>query len=256
MVGHCQAFYFFEYKTIAPSTNDILVKAIYFVTGFGQQAVMVFFVLSRLFISSSVLRNLERGTWRWGDYVIDRGVRLYLVLIPGLLLGAFWGFLGIHFFNDSGIYSAPLPPFGDSVPAQQLNMSTFLGNLFFLQTRFTIVLGSNGLLWSLFNEFGTTFCFPVLTAVVLSVKRRSISLVVLCWRRYLCRLCPLSGHFLDLWCGSPEEASRSRPDISDLARPVFGKGGLHTVCAAAFAGYVWLLPEPTPNRSRLISRWA
>jgi len=139
--------------------NTILVKAIYFVTGFGHQAVMVFFVLSGLSISYSVLKNFERGTWRWGNYVIDRGVRLYLVLVPGRLLGAVWDFLGIRFFSDSGIYSALLAPFGDSVPAQQLNLSTFFGNLFFLQTRFTTMFGSKGPLWSRFNEFGTTFCF-------------------------------------------------------------------------------------------------
>jgi peptidoglycan/LPS O-acetylase OafA/YrhL len=57
-------------------------------------------------------------------------------------------------------------------------MSTFFGNLLFLQTRFTTVFGSNGPLWSLYNETWYYVLFPVLTAMILSAKRRSISLVV------------------------------------------------------------------------------
>jgi peptidoglycan/LPS O-acetylase OafA/YrhL len=94
------------------------------------------------------------------------------------LLGALWDLAGIHFFNNSGIYSAPLPPFGDSVPAQQLNLSTLFGNLLFLQTRFTTVFGSNGPLWSLYNEAWYYVLFPLLMAMILSAKRRSISSVV------------------------------------------------------------------------------
>jgi peptidoglycan/LPS O-acetylase OafA/YrhL len=153
MFGHWRGFYFVDYEGVAPPMKTALVKTLYFLTGFGHQAVMVFFVLSGLFISSSVLRHLERGTWHWRDYVLDRGVRLYLVLVPGLLLGALLDLVGIRFFNDSRIYSVPLEPFGNGIPANQLNMSSFFGNLFFLQTRFTTVFGSNGPLWSLFNEF-------------------------------------------------------------------------------------------------------
>jgi len=76
--------------------------------------------------------------------------------------------LGIRFFNTWDTY-------GDS--ARQLNLSSFFGSLFFLQTRFTTVFGSNSPLWSLFNEFWYYVLFPVLICVVLSAKRRSISLL-------------------------------------------------------------------------------
>jgi peptidoglycan/LPS O-acetylase OafA/YrhL len=178
MFGHCRAFYFVDYQHVAPSVNSLPVRALYFLTGFGHQAVMVFFVLSGLFISSSVLRSLNQSTWRWRNYIVDRGVRLYLVLVPGLLLGALWDLVGVHFFNHSGIYSAPLAAFGDGIPAQRLNLSSFFGCLFFLQTRFTTVLGSNGPLWSLFNEFWYYVLFPVLIALILSAKSRSFTVVL------------------------------------------------------------------------------
>lgn len=177
MFSHWRGFYFVEYERVAPAMRTGLVKAIYFFTGFGHQAVMIFFVLSGLFISSSVRRHLERGTWQWWDYVTDRGVRLYIVLVPGLLLGGLWDLVGLRFVNESGIYSGLLVAFGDGIPAQRLNATSFFGSLFFVQTRFTTVFGSNGPLWSLFNEFWYYVLFPVLIAAILSARRRSISVL-------------------------------------------------------------------------------
>jgi len=235
MFGHCRAFYFVDYAHVAPSMSTVPVKTIYFLTGFGHQAVMVFFVLSGLFISSSVLRNLERSTWNWRNYIIDRGVRLYLVLVPGLLLGALWDLVGVRFLNHSGIYSAPLVAFGSGVPAEQLNMSSFFGSLFFLQTRFTTVLGSNGPLWSLFNEFWYYVLFPVLIAVILSVKRRSVTVVVYVGVAMLAALVlggALSGFVVWLAGGSIALTSRYFRFAASRGWP----GDVYTLCAAALAG--------------------
>jgi hypothetical protein len=227
--GHCRAFCFVDYRNIVPSMSTLPVKAVYFLTGFGHQAVMVFFVLSGLFISSSVLRSLERGTWRWRDYVIDRGVRLYVVLAPGLLLGALWDLVGVHFFNHSGIYSAPLVGFDNSIPAQQLNLTSFFGSLFFLQTRFTTVFGSNCPLWSLFNEFWYYVLFPLLIAVILSAKRRSITVIPYVGGGYSCRLGPRR---CDFWVCSVARRSWRRADFPLFAIwriPSLGSRSLHNM---------------------------
>ena len=52
----------------------------------GYQAVMVFFVLSGYFISSTVLRSINENRWSWSDYLIKRVTRLWIVLIPALVL--------------------------------------------------------------------------------------------------------------------------------------------------------------------------
>ena len=174
VLGHWRAFYFVDYGQVQAGNATSFVKALYASTRYGHQAVMVFFVMSGFFISSSVLRSFGRQTWSWRDYAIDRGVRLYLVLIPGLFLGLVWDWLGMTFFNSSSIYSAPLVPFGENVPANTLMPITFLGNLLFLQTRFTQVFGSNGPLWSLFNEFWYYLLFPALIVTILSLRRRAI----------------------------------------------------------------------------------
>jgi peptidoglycan/LPS O-acetylase OafA/YrhL len=224
-----------DYGQVAPSMATVPVKTIYFLTGFGHQAVMGFFVLSGLFISSSVLRNLNRSNWCWRNYIIDRGVRLYLVLVPGLLLGALCDLVGVRFFNHSGIYSAPLVAFGNGIPAQQLNMSSFFGSLFFLQTRFTTVLGSNVPLWSLFNEFWYYVLFPVLVAVILSAKRRSVMVVVYVGLAIFAAWVlggALSGFVVWLAGGSIALTTRYFRFSGSRGWPA----SVYTLCAAALAG--------------------
>jgi peptidoglycan/LPS O-acetylase OafA/YrhL len=168
VLGHLRALFFVDEAT----ATSVVAKLFYAVATSGHQAVMAFFVLSGFFISSSVLRNLKLGTWSWRDYAIDRGVRLYIVLVPGLALGGLWDFVGSRFFNGGGIYSTPLAGLGEFIPAHQLNISSFFGTLFFLQTRATTVFGSNGPLWSLFNEFWYYLLFPALLLLIFSIPRR------------------------------------------------------------------------------------
>ena len=72
------------------------VKLVYFLTSFGYESVLIFFVLSGYFVAGSVLSDRRRGRWSWGRYLVNRGSRLYAVLVPALVLGAAWDSLGIH----------------------------------------------------------------------------------------------------------------------------------------------------------------
>ena len=176
MFSHLRAFCFVEYGYVDQIHLTALVKAFYGTTRFGHQSVMVFFVLSGFLISSSIFRKLQQGTWSWRNYAIDRSVRLYAVLIPGLVLGYAWDTLGVKAFNSSGIYSAPLQPFGAMVPINDLSLTALIGNLLFLQNRLMPVFGSNGPLWSLFNEFWYYILFPaVVFALLYAVKSRFAS---------------------------------------------------------------------------------
>jgi peptidoglycan/LPS O-acetylase OafA/YrhL len=159
------------------------VHILYFLTGFGRQAVMVFFVLSGFLISSSILSNQASGTWSWRDYAINRASRLYPVLIPGLLFGLLWDKVGSSLFASTGLYSHPLEHFGPAIAQSQITLRTFTGNLFFLQTIVCSTFGSNGPLWSLSNEFWYYVLFPVgLFAGLAWTKhsmRRAIPLTIL-----------------------------------------------------------------------------
>jgi len=172
MWGHLRALFFADFQQV--QHGGLLLKIVYFLTGFGSEAVLVFFVLSGFLISSAIFSRRASGTWSWRDYAIDRLSRLYVVLIPGLLLGLLWDKVGSSIFASTGIYSHPLESFGFAVVQTRLGIGTFLGNVFFLQTIVCPTYGSNGPLWSLANELWYYVLFPVALAAGFAWKQRSM----------------------------------------------------------------------------------
>ena len=160
MWGHLRALFFVRYSDVEHPRS--WVKVFYFVTGFGHQAVIIFFVLSGFLISSSVFKSYAAGTWTWRDYAINRSVRLYVVLIPGLLFGLFWDLAGTQWFTSTGLYSHPLQDLILTPVQNNLSFRTFVCNALFLQTILCATFGSNVPLWSLANEFWYYVLFPTL----------------------------------------------------------------------------------------------
>jgi peptidoglycan/LPS O-acetylase OafA/YrhL len=133
---------------------------------------MVFFVLSGLLISGSVTRDFRLRRWSWAKYVASRGARLYMVLVPGLLLTLLWDELGLSLFSQNPIYSgAPRPWLHDYFPvAERIDLATLAGNLVFLQTIRVPPLGSNDPLWSLSYEFWYYVLFPCLWLALFTAR--------------------------------------------------------------------------------------
>lgn len=137
-------------------------KLFYFVTGFGHEAVMIFFVLSGYWITKTVSRRSAEGGFAWSVYAIDRLSRLWIVLIPALLLG------GV--FDAIGRYGSTAPIYlglqGNIYltwdVADRLSLRNFAGNVFFVQGLLVNSFGSNSPLWSLANEFWYYVWFPPL----------------------------------------------------------------------------------------------
>jgi len=105
MWGHLRTLFFVDFQHL--HSPGWLLGALYFFTGFGHQAVMVFFVLSGFLISATVIKSHISGTWSWREYAINRSTRLYVVLIPGLLLGSLWDSAGSALFASTGLYTIP-----------------------------------------------------------------------------------------------------------------------------------------------------
>ena len=162
--GHLRAAALPDFRELTHSRS--LLAPLYFATGLGHQAVMVFFVLSGFLIGGSVLRDPERFSLK--RYFIARLLRLWVVLIPALvftcLLDALVGFVdpstlaGSHYAQWN---SGPNP----EAPADH-SLGTMLGNLLFLQTILVPVCGTNGPLWSLANEFWYYAMFPLLVIAI------------------------------------------------------------------------------------------
>jgi peptidoglycan/LPS O-acetylase OafA/YrhL len=133
---------------------------------------MVFFVLSGFLVGGSVLSRTTAEQWSWSDYALRRMTRLWIVLLPALLLTAFWDRLGIT-ITRSPFYSGAMANIynsGPSLGTSQFGLGTFLGNLAFVQTIAVPTFGSNGPLWSLANEFWYYVLFPLLLWSVVPVK--------------------------------------------------------------------------------------
>ena len=161
VVSHLRAFLFPEFHAVAHLGAGW--HLFYFLTGFGHEAVMIFFVLSGFLVGGGAMSRVMGGEWSWRDYAITRMTRLWIVLAPALVLTAFWDKLGI-LLAGSSFYSGGLVALyrsGPSPDPSQFSAVTFLGNLAFLQTILVPTFGSNGPLWSLANEFWYYLIFPL-----------------------------------------------------------------------------------------------
>jgi peptidoglycan/LPS O-acetylase OafA/YrhL len=133
----------------------------------GNEAVMIFFVLSGYLVGGSVLRSFQRNRWSWKDYLTKRLTRLWIVLLPALILTVVFDHVGLRFFPETtGIYQSPV---GQTVvPANLIHTLTpriVAGNGLFLQGILVPTAGTNIALWSLSNEFWYYLIFPLLVFV-------------------------------------------------------------------------------------------
>lgn len=159
MFSHLRNIMFIDYSALQ-NKDSIITKLFYFFTGLGHQAVMIFFVLSGFFVGGAVIN--KNRVFKFSDYLIARLNRLWVVLIPALIFT-----LGIDLIVD---YISPEVIKGqyltvmNSGPSDSYSSSfkTFLSNIFFLQTIYSPVYGSNGPLWSLANEFWYYILFPLM----------------------------------------------------------------------------------------------
>jgi peptidoglycan/LPS O-acetylase OafA/YrhL len=180
VVEHLRAFLFVPFAQL--KAPGIFVKGFYLVTGLGHQAVMIFFVLSGYLVGGSVIAALQSGKWSWREYLLRRMSRLWVVLIPALLLTLFWDKLG-YAHAPTGyegayreIYNSGPTPTG---PAEW-TLAGFVGNAFFLQTILVPCFGTNSPLWSLANEFWYYLLFPLgLTIIVARTWKARILAIIL-----------------------------------------------------------------------------
>jgi peptidoglycan/LPS O-acetylase OafA/YrhL len=145
-----------------------LIRLFYFLTGFGHQAVIVFFVLSGYWISKIVIERDAKGSWTWVRYYVERLTRLWVVLLPALVLGLACDVLSSRVFHFTGANLGSHSLVRDW--GAHLTAPTFLANAVFLQTLVAPVLGSNGPLWSLAYEFWYYLWFP---AIFVLIRRRT-----------------------------------------------------------------------------------
>jgi peptidoglycan/LPS O-acetylase OafA/YrhL len=160
MLYHLRGLFFVDFAYLAK--KSLPIDGLYALTGYGHQAVMIFFVLSGYFIGTSVLESIRARNWSWRTYLVSRFTRLELVLLPALVLGGLWDRIGMRVSQGAPIYFGALYKFYVPSVALRSTIPIFFGNLFFLQSIVAPVFGSNTPLWSLSYELWYYILFPVL----------------------------------------------------------------------------------------------
>jgi len=123
--------------------------------GFAHQAVVVFFVLSGFLVGGGALKAARAGKPFLSTYLIDRTTRIYVVLLPVLVLTALLDAAGRALFADTGVYA--LPEFANRSGAVE-----FWANVFNLQDTFFRYFGTNSALWTLAHEYWYYVAFALL----------------------------------------------------------------------------------------------
>jgi peptidoglycan/LPS O-acetylase OafA/YrhL len=151
----------FEAEGLHPHLS-LIQKAFFFFARFGNQAVVLFFVISGLLVGGSIFRKVEAGRFVAWFYALDRLSRLGVVLIPAL------------------IWSVGLQRIGYSMACQGPdNWLVILGNLALVQNLGIVEpICNNHPLWSLSSEAWFYVVGPALLLVFIGPRRGGAAIVL------------------------------------------------------------------------------
>lgn len=166
LTNHVRGLFFIPYHDV--SHRSIVLDAFYGATTLGHQAVMVFFVLSGFLIVSSIVQSFEGGRWSWTKYLVNRMVRLNLVLIPALVLCWAMDHMGMALSSTAALYHRPVQNLFTTSVAHLETAPNFFGSLFYVQSILVRPFGSDGPLWSLSYEFWYYILFPIVLCALAS----------------------------------------------------------------------------------------
>ncbi len=170
VLNHVNNRFFVKILTLPPEMRAIEHFAWALISGFGRPAVLIFFVVSGYLVGGGALfKYLSTNTFDLREYFAARLSRLWVVLIPSMGLAYLLDSAGANLFGGiaNGVYGAG----GDATTVH--GPLTFLCNMTFLQTALCYQYGTNGALWSLFNEFWYYVTWPLVMVAAFSTRRTS-----------------------------------------------------------------------------------
>lgn len=161
VIGHIRTNFFLDYAMIPASP---LAAVLYVPTTLGGGAVIVFFALSGYLVGGPILAS-GGADFAVRDYALKRLVRLWLVLLPALVLTMALDAIGMALLSHADLYTTPVlyASFPDPIDH---GAAVLLANAAFLQDLATPVYGYNTPLWSLSYEFWYYVLFPSVIYVV------------------------------------------------------------------------------------------
>ena len=146
-----------NFRGIIEAEQPAAMKAWRFVVSFdlGHHGIVGFFVMSGFLVGGSTLAHLRENKPFLLDYFIHRFARIYLVLIPAILITIILDGVGRTLFAGVGVYEAPFQQ-------KHYNPLLILTDFLNLQGIVATHYGNNGPLWSVAYEFWYYMLFPLL----------------------------------------------------------------------------------------------
>src|SRR6185295_18373875 len=148
VVTHSRAIFFVPWGEV--TNKDLISTAFYFVSGWGDYGVLMFFALSGFLIGGGAYERIKVGNFSFADYFINRFTRIYIVLLPALLFVWALDVAGLKWLNGSGIYTQGYPIGAMPLDTRDaIGPTNFVFNLLMLQNIVVPPFGTAQQLWSL-----------------------------------------------------------------------------------------------------------
>lgn len=160
--GHVRGGMFPAYPQLPLDNQTPINFFLFFITRLGMEAVIVFFVLSGYLVGGNALIEFRKQKFKFSSYIIKRLSRMYVVVIPALILGGICDIIRINFTSNQHLI-------------ENLSAINLLSNCFFLQAIVTPAFGSNLPLWTISCEFW----YYILWALLILLAARFIEYITI-----------------------------------------------------------------------------
>lgn len=155
LLTHLNSRMFVSFAETAPEHKGVALYLWTFLCGFGHPAVVVFFVMSGFLVGGPLLTAVKRvgmGNPGLPKYFVDRTVRIYLVLVPVVVITCLADAMG---------RALALPVYAD-IGVEHYGWWAVAGTLLNVQNFLAPFVGSNGPLGTLANEWWYYLTAPFL----------------------------------------------------------------------------------------------
>ena len=195
VIGHAN-YLFFDH---AAGTTGVLAWLVNMCSSGAHKAVIMFFVMSGFLIGGPVIEAMRSQRFDAFKYFIDRLTRLWIVILPALLMTALLDGLAFKYGGGDALLSSRAPFFPEWWSSLEPDsIKTFVLNAFFLQMIIGFQYGTNLSLWSISNEFWYYILLPAGFGIFVFKKNA----------RILCLLLSLFVAFLFIYSAKPNDEGR------------------------------------------------
>jgi peptidoglycan/LPS O-acetylase OafA/YrhL len=178
LLVHVRGLSFVDFAHMAPSQQNFSVAVVFGLTHSGQEAVIVFFVLSGLLVGGQLITRVMRGDFSLAEYAIDRCTRILLPLVPACL------------------FTAALDVFWLDTP---VSLWSLVGSMIGLNGVVTAALDNNNPLWTLPYEIWFYVLGGAIAYLVATFRRRVSLLNIMVLGACVLVFVVLRTSFLLIW---------------------------------------------------------